>query len=69
MGNLYKVCHARGKDVRNKILNEGQYGDWLKGMSGRSRFKVGEGRGSGNMRGLDVEEVTGALSVMEEIFF
>lgn len=51
--------------MRNKILNEGQNGDWLKGVRGRSRFKVGEGKGAGNMRGLNVEEVTVVLQVRE----
>lgn len=66
VGHLDKMCHARGEDVRNKVLKEGQYGDWLKGVSGRSRIKLGEGRGSGKMRGQGVEEANGEMQVREE---
>lgn len=66
VGHLDRVCYARGEDMRREVLKEGQYRDWLRGMSGRSRGKLGESKGSGSRRGLEVEEASGALRIREE---
>lgn len=42
VGHLDRFCYAKGEDVRKKELKAGQYGEWLKGVSGRSSSKVGE---------------------------
>lgn len=49
------MCQARREDLSKQELNEGQYGDWLKGVTGRSGSKIGEGRESGRGRGLGRE--------------
>lgn len=42
--------------MRNNELYEGQYGDWLKRVNGRSESKAGKGRGSGSIRGIVIEQ-------------
>lgn len=42
--------------MRKQELNKGQYGNWLKGVTGRCRSKIEEGRESGRGRGLGREQ-------------
>lgn len=53
------MCRARSEYLRKQELNEGQYGNWLKGVTGRSGSKIGEGRETGRGRGLGKEQEKG----------
>lgn len=52
VGHTEHICNTKGEDVRNNAIKEGQFGEWLRGLSGRYRSKEDEDRGSGKMRGL-----------------
>lgn len=43
IGHSDRLCAKRGEDLRKRELNEGQYGDWLKGVSGRISNRGSEG--------------------------
>lgn len=44
IGHGERVCEAKMKDAENARLNEGQYGDWLRGINMRV---VSKGKGQG----------------------
>lgn len=46
-----RMCAKRGEDLKNREPREGEYGDWLKGISGRSVGTGGEGRFRGRVNG------------------
>lgn len=58
VGHSDRLCARRKEDLRKNELNEGQYREWLKGVSGRSSSKIGEGRNSIKMNGLKEKRKT-----------
>lgn len=50
------MCQPRSEDLRKQELNEGQYRNWLKGVTRRCGSKIEEGRESGRGRGLGREQ-------------
>lgn len=44
MGHTDRMCARRGKDLQNKALQDGQYGEWLRGARGRDSGRGGDGR-------------------------
>lgn len=67
-----QICHTESiynnkrADERNNALKEGQFGGWLRGLSGRYSSKRDEGRGLGKMSDLGGVEASGVRKVREE---
>lgn len=66
IGHSERLFNTKEEDVRNDALKIGQFGEWLRGMSGRYRSKGDEGKVFDKLRDQGRKVVNGEMKAREE---